>query len=281
MKVANINHHACLVLSEGRACRISEESGGRFGSSMQDIFSDWSAFCSWAETHQPVDVFSFTEDELETVSPAPGQIFAVGLNYDEHTRETGLAPDTEFPPVFPKWASSLAKPFGTIPVPAADSHIDWEVELVVIIGKEGQNISRDAAMQHVAGFSIGQDVSDRKVQFAGNNAQWGLGKSFAGFSPVGPWLVTPDEVQSAAAITCEVNGVIKQAGTLDQMIFSVQDIIAILSEIVTLKPGDIIFTGTPSGVGFSRTPVEYLQPDDVVVSSIEGIGSIRQHVVAR
>ncbi|EKY3917378.1 fumarylacetoacetate hydrolase family protein [Enterobacter hormaechei] len=282
MKVANINENACMVLNENRAWRIAEESQGRFGPHMPDIFLQWPEFIDWAGTHQPGEIFCFTEDELGPVSPAPGQIFAVGLNYDEHAQETGLAVNVEFPPVFPKWASSLAKPRGTLAVPDSDSHIDWEVELVAIIGREGKNIPRHEAMHYLAGFTVGQDFSDRQVQFAGETPQWGLAKSFAGFSPIGPWLVTPDELTNGKAqISCAVNGIIKQCGTLDQMIFSVPDIIAIISGIVTLKPGDIIFTGTPSGVGFAREPAEYLQPGQVVVSTIEGIGALRQLVVAR
>lgn len=281
MKIANINDHACLVLGEGQACRIAEESHGRFGPGMQDIFTHWEEFSNWAAAHHPVEKFSFSESELGTVSPCAGQVFAIGLNYDEHAKETGLDINIEFPPVFPKWSSSLAKPNGTVAVPETDSHIDWEVELVAIVGRTGKNIPRSEAFCYLAGFSVGQDFSDREVQFTGQTPQWGLAKSFDGFSPVGPWLITPDELDRDAAITCTVDGVVKQSGSLDQMIFSVQDIVAILSEFVTLQPGDIIFTGTPSGVGFAREPAEYLQPGNEVISTIEGIGSIRQQVVAR
>ncbi|QCR38626.1 fumarylacetoacetate hydrolase family protein [Nissabacter sp. SGAir0207] len=281
MKVATINDHACVVVSAGCAWRIAAESDGQFGPRMADLFPHWAAFCHWASRHQPTETFSFSDEELGLISPQPAQIFAIGLNYHEHARETGLQSEKSFPPVFPKWASSLANPVGNLAVPAQHSHIDWEVELVVAIGREARHVSREAALDYVAGYAVGQDFSDRKVQFAGQSAQWGLAKSFKGFSPVGPWLVTPDELPGGAAITCIVDGVVKQSGTLNEMIFSVADIIAILSDVVTLMPGDLIFTGTPSGVGFARQPAEYLQPGSTVVSSIAGIGELRQRVVAR
>lgn len=280
MKVANIRGQAALIVDDARACDVFAESGGRFGPAMQDLFADWPAFAAWAGSHQPRETFGWTEADLGPVSPTPGQVFAVGLNYADHSKETGLAVSREFPPVFPKWSSSIAAPNGTVSVPE-DSHVDWEVELVAVVGREISNVTEAEALDHLAGFCVGQDFSDRGVQFIGSAPQFGLAKSFKGFSPVGPWIVPTDAFSPDARITCEVDGVVKQTGTLGDLIFPVAEVIAILSRIVTLKPGDLVFTGTPSGVGYARKPPEFLQPGSTVVSTIEGIGSIRQTVVAR
>lgn len=280
MKVANIRGKAALLIDDSRACDIAAESNGRFGPAMQDLFAHWAEFAEWAAGHQPANTFGWTEQDLGPVSPTPGQVFAVGLNYADHSKETGLAVSREFPPVFPKWSSSIAAPYGTVSVPE-DSHIDWEVELVAVVGREISNVEAADAIGYLAGFCVGQDYSDRGVQFIGSAPQFGLAKSFAGFAPVGPWIASTDAFSPDAAITCEVDGVVKQSGTLGELIFPVAEVIAILSRIVTLKPGDLIFTGTPSGVGYARKPPEFLQPGSTVVSTIEGIGSIRQTVVRR
>jgi len=281
MKIANIRNQACVVLDGNRAYAISQESKGRFGPGMPEVLADWQSFIAWAADHQATETFSFTEEALGPVSPRPSQIFAIGLNYDEHSRETGLAVDKTFPPVFPKWSSSLAAPFAALALPR-DASIDWEVELVAVIGRSGRNITRENALSHIAGYAIGQDFSNRPMQFIGSAPQFGLAKSHAGFSPVGPWIVTADELGDfkGRTIQCEVDGEVRQSGTLDQMIFSVSDIIAILSEIVALEPGDLIFTGTPSGVGYSRKPPLFLASGSEISSSIEGLGTIRQKITS-
>ncbi len=282
MRIANLKDRAIVVVDENRYYDVAEQSDGRFGPGMLDVFAKWDDFVAWAGKHVPSATTPLAVAELGSVSPRAGQVFAIGLNYLDHSRETGIAVSREFPPVFPKWQSSLARPNGTVAVPA-ESHIDWEVELVAVIGKRARRVAIQDAMACVAGFAVGQDFSDRKVQFIGQAPQFGLAKSFEGFSPVGPWLVTPDEVGdlSALEIRCEVDGVVKQQGTLGQMIFSVPEIISILSQVVTLEPGDLIFTGTPAGVGYARKPAEFLQPGSRVVSTITGIGQIEQAVVLR
>ncbi len=282
MRIANLNDRATVLLPGARCYDIATESRGAYGPDITTVYENWSAFLAWSSAHEPSSTVPYSEDALKPVSPAPRQVFAIGLNYSDHAAETGLAVNREFPPVFAKWQSSLARPHGTVAVPE-DSHVDWEVELVVVMGKQARDVSRTQAMDYVAGFTVGQDYSDRKVQFVGQAPQFGLAKSFAGFSPVGPALVTADEAGDLTSnrITCEVDGVLKQDGTLGQMIFPVTEIIEILSRIVTLYPGDLIFTGTPSGVGFGRSPREFLKPGQRVVSTIEGIGRISQNVVLR
>ncbi len=282
MKFANLNQRAVVIVDDNRAYDVAQESEGRYGPDVGAVLAQWGEFAAWAAGHTPRATQPYTQAQLGAVSPQPSQIFAIGLNYQEHSNETGIAVNREFPPVFPKWQSSLAAPNGEVQVPE-DSHVDWEVELVAVIGKRASRVSQQQALEHVAGFSVGQDFSDRKVQFIGQAPQFGLAKSFAGFSPVGPFLVTPDELGELAGkqIRCEVDGVVKQQGTLDQMIFSVPEIISILSQIVTLNPGDLIFTGTPSGVGYARKPPEALQPGSRVVSRIDGIGEITQTVALR
>lgn len=282
MRIANLNDRAIVVVDEKRYYDVAEQSLGQFGPRIGDVFAKWDEFVAWASRHTPAATVPLAVEELGPVSPRAGQVFAIGLNYLDHSRETGIAVSREFPPVFPKWQSSLARPNGQVAVPA-ESHIDWEVELVAVIGRRARRVATQDAMACVAGFAVGQDFSDRKVQFIGQAPQFGLAKSFEGFSPVGPWLVTPDKVGdlSNLEIRCEVDGEVKQQGTLGQMIFSVPEIVSILSQVVTLEPGDLIFTGTPAGVGYARKPAQFLQPGSRVVSTISGIGRIEQAVVLR
>jgi 2-keto-4-pentenoate hydratase/2-oxohepta-3-ene-1,7-dioic acid hydratase in catechol pathway len=165
-----------------------------------------------------------------------------------------------------------------IPAPTTD----WEVELVVVMGRRAHRVHADAAWSHVAGLTIGQDLSERTLQRAGNVPQFGLGKSYPGFGPTGPWLVTLDEFADPddLALSCSVNGVVMQDSRTSDLVFSVPRLIEYLSAVVVLLPGDVIFTGTPSGVGSARKPPQYLVPGDVVVSRIEGIGTLTTRFAA-
>jgi 2,4-didehydro-3-deoxy-L-rhamnonate hydrolase len=210
----------------------------------------------------------------------PRQIFAIGLNYSEHADETGLAEPAD-PLVFTKFASALSGPVSDVVLPAGGD-TDWEVELVVVIAATTRGVSPQDAWDHVAGLTIGQDISERVSQFAGAAPQFSLGKSFAGFAPTGPFIVTPDELDDpdSLAIRSEVNGITMQAGTTRDLIVPVADLIAYLSRVVTLYPGDMIFTGTPAGVGLGRSPAVYLQPGDVLTSEIEGLGQMKQRFIS-
>jgi len=211
----------------------------------------------------------------------PGKIICLGKNYAEHARETGLELPTR-PLLFCKTANALTGPFDPIRLPKSSTQIDWEVELAVVIGKEGRGITKENAFTHIAGFMVFNDVSGRDAQFA--DGQWFRGKSFDTFAPAGPALVTPDEigppdsVQNLQLIT-RVNGITMQNGNTRDMIFNIPEIIADISEDITLAPGDIIATGTPSGVGFFRDPPLVLKAGDVVTCTIEKIGSIENRVM--
>ena len=220
--------------------------------------------------------------------PAPRRnIFCLGLNYVEHARESARARGVELklpdrPVFFTKATTTVNGPFADIPFDASVSEqIDWEVELAVVIGRGGKNISRQSAMQHVFGYTVVNDVSARDIQNA-HGGQFFKGKSLDGACPMGPWIVTRDEVPDpqALAIRCRVNGVTKQDSTTSEFIFDVPSMIEWLSTGLTLLPGDVIATGTPSGVGFARTPPEFLRPGDVVECEVEGVGTIRNRVVA-
>lgn len=214
-------------------------------------------------------------------------VFCVGMNYAEHAAESlrtkGLPVKLPAIPVFfTKATTSVNAPFGDIPIDAQVSEqMDWEVELGVVIGKAGKNIKRAEALEHVFGYTVINDVSARDVQNA-HGGQFFKGKSLDGSCPMGPWIVTRDEIPNphALALRCRVNGVIKQESTTSDLIFDIPALIEWLSKGMTLLPGDILATGTPSGVGFARTPPEFLKPGDVVECEIDGIGMIRNRVVA-
>ncbi len=213
-------------------------------------------------------------------------VMCLGLNYAEHANEslTALGQTVslpELPIVFTKATTAVSGPTDPIPFdPQVSVKIDWEVELAVIIGKEGKNIPAEQAMEHVFGYTVLNDVSARDLQRQGK--QYFKGKSLDGSCPTGPWIVTADEVPNPhdLNIRCLVNDVEKQASNTRHMIFDIPATIAYLSRGMTLLPGDIIATGTPDGVGFARTPPEFLRPGDVVTSIVEGLGELRNVVTA-
>jgi 2-keto-4-pentenoate hydratase/2-oxohepta-3-ene-1,7-dioic acid hydratase in catechol pathway len=226
--------------------------------------------------------------EVQLASPIPRpvrNIMCLGLNYSEHAQETAAlrnrsASGPEYPIFFTKATTTMNGPYGEIVIdPKVSSEIDWEVELGVIIGKGGKNISEEDALKHVFGYTVINDVTARDLQ--SQHKQYFKGKSLDGYCPMGPWIVTADEIADPQNLRLQlrVNGVTKQDSNTSQMIFSVRQIISILSAGMTLETGDIIATGTPSGVGFARKPPEFLKPGDVVEAEVEGIGIIKNPVV--
>jgi len=227
------------------------------------------------------------EGALAAPIPVPRRnIFCVGLNYLEHARESAAARGRPLvlpqrPVFFTKATTSVNGPFADIPLdPRVTGQLDWEVELGVVIGPGGRNISRENAMAHVFGYTVINDVSARDVQ-SGHGGQFFKGKSLDGTCPMGPWIVTRDEVPDPhrLPLRCRVNGVTKQDASTADFIFDIPSLIEWLSLGLTLLPGDILATGTPCGVGFARTPPEFLQPGDVVECEIDGIGAIRNRVI--
>lgn len=225
--------------------------------------------------------------ELRAPIPRPRKnILCVGRNYAEHAAESLRAIGQEvklpeFPNIFTKAVTAVTGPTSEIVIDQAVSErIDWEVELAVIIGTGGRGIAREDALRHIWGYTILNDVSARDIQ---NRAgvQWFLGKSLDGSCPMGPWIVTADELRDPTNLRLRllVNGVVKQEDTTAHMIFDIPTLLADISRGMTLEPGDILATGTPSGVGFARTPPEFLRPGDLMESEIEGIGTMRNRVV--
>ncbi|MBS3795725.1 MAG: fumarylacetoacetate hydrolase family protein [Candidatus Thorarchaeota archaeon] len=208
----------------------------------------------------------------------PGKIVALGLNYKDHIEETGRdVPD--FPVIFAKFPSSVADPDEEIPIPQVTEQLDWEVELGIVIGTNCKNVTEDDALDYVAGYTIINDLSARDLQ--NDDGQWIRGKSLDGLCPMGPCIVTTDELGTANNLKMhtKVNGTIKQESTTANLLFGVQEIVSYLSKSFTLEAGDIIATGTPSGVGFARDPPEFLKPGDEVELYIEGIGKLRNKII--
>jgi len=236
----------------------------------------WDALAQGKVRHDPAGA------TLLAPIPDPPKIICLGLNYRDHAEESGMAIPTE-PIVFSKYASSLIGAGAEIVLPEASTEVDFEAELVVVIGKGGRDIPRDRAMEHVGGYTVGHDVSARDWQLNKPGKQWMMGKTFDTFAPVGPALVTPDEVADphALGIRLRLNGETMQDSSTSQLIFRIDEFIAYLSRVFTFEPGDLIFTGTPPGVGMARKPPVWLQAGDVVEVEIDGLGALRNPVIRR
>jgi 2,4-didehydro-3-deoxy-L-rhamnonate hydrolase len=280
MKLANLEGRAVLVSDQG-AIDVSSASGGAFGPDPRAVFDDWDAFRSWADgadlsgaTTTPI-----AEAALGPPSPEPRQVFAIGLNYKAHAEESGVEPPA-VPATFTKFPACLTGPFDDVTL--SSGTVDWEVELVAVVGPRANRIDEADGWRHVAGLAVGQDVSDRTVQFAAG-AQFSLGKSYRGYGPLGPWLVTPDDPDVAdpddLGLGCSIDGETVQDARTSDLIFGVPALMAQLSAVVPLLPGDVIFTWTPAGVGFTRQPARFLEPGETVESWVEGIGTIRNRFV--
>ncbi|MFE1591451.1 fumarylacetoacetate hydrolase family protein [Nocardia sp. NPDC058705] len=282
MRIANYRNRAALIVgTEGheQAVDIATASEGRFGPDLPAVYAQWDTFTEWVRGcgELAFDAVGVQREYLGAPSPSPRQVFAVGLNYRAHAAESGFEAPTDLPPVFTKYASSFTGPDSTVTLPTG-GNVDWEIELVVVIGRSAHQIDAAAAWKHVAGLTAGQDISERVSQLRGPAPQFGLGKSFPGFSPQGPWLVTPDEFDNPddLELQCSLDGEELQKGRTRDLIFSVSDLVATLSRTVTLFPGDVIFTGTPAGVGVGRDPQRFIQPGQRLDSRIEGIGELHQ-----
>ncbi len=211
----------------------------------------------------------------------PQKIICVGLNYADHAAETGAKTGDE-PVIFCKFPTTLIGPESPIELPPESNEVDYEAELVVVIGKRARRITRAEAWDHVAGYTCGHDVSARDWQKNKPGKQWLLGKSFDSFAPLGPWLVTQDEIADPGNLKIELrlNGEVMQSSSTTQLIFPIDFLVSYLSHVCTLLPGDLIYTGTPPGVGMARTPPVFLKPGDVTEVEIEGLGTLRNPVVA-
>ncbi len=270
-RFANIDERAALV-ADGHFYDIATISDGRLGP------DPMSAIAQLETLHQlggKLDGFTpsgrVDTVELSPPIPRPRNSFAIGLKYRSHVAEADMEVP-EVPLVFTKFPSCIVGPNADVELRCEAG--DYEAELVVVIGRPGRDIAMSAAWDHVAGVTVGQDISDRALQFAAKPPHFDLGKSRDTYGPIGPILVSPDLLpeRDALAITCDVNGERRQEGSTANLIFDVAALISYVSTIVTLAPGDLIFTGTPEGVG--AVDGRFLQPGDVIVTTIEGIGTI-------
>lgn len=245
---------------------------GIYAEDPMSLFQHWARFTEWAagleDIGTPLDPYRLGPPVLR-----PRQVFAVALNYPPHAAEAGYEPPAD-PLVFTKFPSCLTGPHATVELPG--EKVDWEGELVVAVAAGGYRIPEDRAWSHVAGLTAGQDLSERRVQMLGSPPQFSLSKSFPGFGPIGPVLVTPDEFSDPddLELSTELNGAVVQRARTKGMVFPVAELIARISAICPLLPGDLIFTGTPAGVGNRMDPQRFLKPGDELITRVEGIGHL-------
>lgn len=268
MRIANVAGELKIVVGD-RMCDVE-------GFELADVYDRWDEFVG--KDHALARSEPFDPTQAGPPSPNPRQVFAVALNYSEHAAESGLKPPDD-PLFFTKFVSAFSGAYTTVRLP--EGHVDWECELVAVIGRTAHGIEPSRGWDHVAGVTVGNDISERVMQRSGPMPQFSLGKSHTGFAPQGPTLVTPDELpdRDDLAIGCDLNGEPMQSLRTSYMIFPVNELVAYLSRVVTLYPGDVIFTGTPPGVGMGRNPQVFIKPGDTLRSWIEGVGEMQQRFV--
>jgi 2,4-diketo-3-deoxy-L-fuconate hydrolase len=278
MRFANVNGRAAL-LEEGQYLDLHEGSNGGISATPGAFLLDWPrsrqiAMSLSRDGWKPLD-----GSRLGAPVPSPTQSIGVGLNYADHVAESGNELPG-FPLIFAKLAGSLCGPNDDVLLPT--DYVDWEAELVVVLGAAVDRASPEEAAAAIAGYMVGQDFSERRVQRQPPGGQHTIGKSFRTFGPIGPAMVTPDEIDHPEdlAISCSINGDVVQSGRTSQMLVAAADLIALLSARLPLGPGDLIFTGTPAGIGSTRVPPRFLRPGDVVVTEVEGLGVITNRCVA-
>ena len=279
MRLVNAAGRAGAVVG-GSLVDVERASGGRFGPDPMSALARWEELRSWAEGlsagagDAPLD-----ETALGPCSPRPQKVFGIGLNYRSHAAEAKLELPKQ-PLVFTKFPNCLVGPRADVVL--TSERVDYEVELVAVIGRGGRGIGESRALDHLAGYCVGQDISDRALQFADKPPQFSMGKSADTFGPIGPAVVSLDAFADPddLPLWCEVGGERLQQDRTSNLIFPVAELVAYLSRFCTLEPGDLIFTGTPAGVGSTRDPRRYLAPGDVIASGIEGIGELCNRCIA-
>ena len=279
MLVASVNNRLTTFVG-GLPVDVADASKGRFGPDIADIYDLWDDFRQWGQSTGAEGGGDVAADSLGAPSPRPSQVFAISLNYLDHAEEANLEiPD--FPSVFTKFPSCIVGPNSEVELGGPTT--DWEVELVVVIGRTAHRVPAADGWDYVAGLTIGQDISDRTMQLAGMPyPQFSFGKSLPGYGPTGPWLVTPDELENPddLGLRCTLDGEVVQDFRSSKLIFSIPVLVSHLSSVVELRPGDLVFTGTSSGVGFARSPKRFLSPGQQLVSEIEGVGTLRTQLAA-
>lgn len=269
----------------GEGVALNTASGYRglpvatLGGDLKSFLHDKGALTALAETLADAPAIDVETVELLAPIPNPAKILCIGLNYVDHSAESGFAPPT-YPTVFARFANSLVGHRAPMVRPNASIMFDYEAELVAVIGKGGRHIAREHALDHVAGYSLCNDGSIRDFQI--RSPQWTMGKVWDGTGAVGPELVTADELPAnckGLTLTMKINGETLQSAAIDDMIFDIATLVSVLSEAMTLEPGDLIISGTPGGVGAMRNPQIWLKPGDEAVVEIEGLGTLVNPVV--
>ena len=256
------------------------EAGLLSGKEIASLGSSMLSVCATGNLSAvPGPRYSLSEVKLLAPIPRPPKFICVGLNYRDHAAEARME-IPKVPTIFSKFTNVLIGPGEPIVLPKVSTKPDYEAEFAFVIGRGGRYISASRAMDHVFGYTIVNDVSAR--DFQGHSTQWLMGKTFDTFAPTGPWIVTRDEIADPHAldISLEIGGETLQQSNTREMIFKIPDLIEYISQVVTLEPGDIVATGTPAGVGFARTPRRWLKPGEEVIVRIQGIGELRNPVVA-
>lgn len=281
LRLANLKGRAQFIVGDiasPRAIDVATASNNSLSADPMQCFAHWDTLKKLAATLDVSTGAPVAIADLSCPVPQPRQMFAVGLNYRKHAAEMG-SPLPPLPLVFAKFQSSLNTPTGNIEI--LSDTVDYESELVIIVGKGGRHIDEAVAWDHVAGLCAGQDVSDRGLQYMGTPPQFSLGKSRVGYSPIGPWVtdMSNNDKRDDLQLGCTVNGEQRQDTQTSDMIFGIAHIVAYMSTIVELFPGDVIYTGSPFGVGHGRKPQMYLKPGDVVVTTLEGVGTITNRCI--
>jgi 2,4-didehydro-3-deoxy-L-rhamnonate hydrolase len=286
MRFANLAGRATIVVDgpQGslRALDVAEASGGALGSDPMVCaqLASHPALADLAAAADPAALPVLDESVLGPPVPRPGKGFGVALNYRSHAIETGRDFPDE-PALFGKTPNCVAGPFDPIVLPSGRDQVDWEAELVIVFGRRCKQVSEAAAWAVLAGVTAGQDISDRAEQRRPPVRQFTIAKSYDGFGPIGPYMVTPDALpdRDAISLTCRIDGEEVQAGCTDDLIFSVPQLVAWLTRYITFEAGDLVWTGTPGGVGEARTPPRFLRSGNVLETSFDGIGTMRNVIV--
>ncbi|MBT5156750.1 MAG: fumarylacetoacetate hydrolase family protein [Rhodobiaceae bacterium] len=249
-----------------------------YDGSAQELIADWQANQSACAKALQGDGQALSDVALLAPVPRPGKIFAIGLNFADHIEESGMETPSE-QIWFTKAVTSVNGPFDPIVIPKISQTVDYEVEMVAVIGKQGKNLSETEVADYIFGYCVGNDVTERFWQH--RTPQWSLGKSFDTHAPIGPWITTADEIADPHALdlTCSVNGELRQSSNTKHLVFNIWQQISQLSQAMTLEPGDLIFTGTPGGVGAAMDPMVFLQEGDVLVTEIEKLGRLEGRLV--
>jgi 2-keto-4-pentenoate hydratase/2-oxohepta-3-ene-1,7-dioic acid hydratase in catechol pathway len=279
LRILNLDGRLSLAVGDG-AVDVATASGGSFSADVMSVYERWEEFLEWSRDYSGGPDRGLADAVIGPPVPRPPQIFAIGLNYRDHATEAGLElPDQ--PMVFTKFPASVTGPYGTIVLPS--DAVDFEVELVAVVGRHARNVATEDGWSYIAGLTAGQDLSEREVQLAGPPPQqYNMGKSFEGFAPIGPALVTLDEFDDPDDIElgCQLSGVQMQKGRTRDFVFTIPQLVAYLSGILPLLPGDLIFTGTPSGIGWVRAPRRTIAPGEELVTHVTGVGEMRHTFIA-